>query len=118
MVLAGQVAREILPADAKVIAPYMGDTAFLWQTRRRGWPIGFEIEDKISSGATHYVTVNFDSEAQELMERYKILMMTNEYLILDLTQSATVSDGLVSDDSGLVNELGVASEKSMEGEYR
>jgi hypothetical protein len=42
-------------ADAKVIAPYMGDTAFLFQTNRTGWPIGFEIDKKIAEGAQYYV---------------------------------------------------------------
>ncbi|MFZ1721792.1 MAG: glycosyltransferase family 39 protein, partial [Microgenomates group bacterium] len=46
-VKAGQAAQERLPEDARVIAPAFGDTAFLFQTQRIGWPIGFEIEDKI-----------------------------------------------------------------------
>ena len=37
---AGQAADKILPPEAKVIAPAMGDTIFLFQTNRTGWPIG------------------------------------------------------------------------------
>jgi hypothetical protein len=48
---AGRVADQILPKDAKVIAPYGGDTTFLYQTNRQGWPIGFEIDKKIAMGA-------------------------------------------------------------------
>lgn len=82
----GKIADELLPADALVIAPAMGDTMFLYQTNRRGWPIGFDIDQKISAGATHYVTTSKDDEANELKEKYTIIKETDEYLILDLTK--------------------------------
>lgn len=84
--IAGQAADQLLPANAKVIAPAMGDTMFLFQTRRTGWPIGFEIEDKIKLGATHYVTSSADAEAKELEEKYTTIRKTNDYIILDLTR--------------------------------
>jgi hypothetical protein len=84
---AGQAVNRLTPAEALVIAPYMGDTAFLYQTNRRGWPIGFDIEDKINKGATHYVSVNFDDETNELMAKYQIIEKTNQYVILDLTRT-------------------------------
>ena len=55
---AGRMADRLLPKDAKVIASYNGDTTFLYQTNRQGWPLGFEIDKKIKAGATHYVTVS------------------------------------------------------------
>ena len=73
IVEAGAAADRLLPKDAKVIAPYMGDTAFLYQTKRTGWPIGFEIEDKIAKGAQYYISVNFDDETNALMKKYKVL---------------------------------------------
>lgn len=84
MVRAGQAVDRLTPKDALVIAPYMGDTAFLYQTNRRGWPIGFDIEDKISKGATYYVSTNLDDEARELAERYQVLEQTDEYILLQL----------------------------------
>ncbi len=83
---AGKVVDELLPADAIVIAPAMGDTMFLYQTNRRGWPLGFDIDKKITAGATHYVTTSKDDEANELKEKYTIIKETDEYLILDLTK--------------------------------
>ena len=71
IVEAGKVADQVLPPDAKVIAPYLGDTAFLYQTKRRGWPIGGDIEKKISMGATDYVTVTKDAEVEMLLSRCK-----------------------------------------------
>jgi len=86
IVSAGQKATQILPIEAKIIAPYQGDTAFLWQTQRTGWPIGFDIEGKIAKGATHYITVNYDDEARELATKYQTIIQEEDYLILDLTK--------------------------------
>lgn len=84
IVSAGQAVDRLTPPDSLIIAPYMGDTAFLYQTNRRGWPIGFDIDDKIAKGADYYVTVNFDDEANALMKTYTLVEKTDQYLILDL----------------------------------
>jgi 4-amino-4-deoxy-L-arabinose transferase-like glycosyltransferase len=86
MVRAGEAVDRLTPADALVIAPYMGDTAFLYQTNRRGWPIGFDIEDKISKGAAYYVSTSLDDEARELASRYQVLEQTDEYILIHLTK--------------------------------
>ncbi len=86
---AGKAADAMLPKDAKVIAPYNGDTTFLYQTGRQGWPIGFEIDKKISMGATHYVTVSptdNDLETKELAEKYTVLIRNDKFAIIDLTK--------------------------------
>lgn len=83
-VKAGAAADRLLPTDAIVIAPAMGDTYFLFQTKRRGWPIGFEIEDKIAKGAQFYVSATYDWEAKLLEEQYPVLEKTAEYIIIDL----------------------------------
>jgi hypothetical protein len=84
IVTAGQKVDEITPSDAKIIAPYQGDTAFLFQTNRTGWPIGFEIEDKITKGADYYVSINFDQEAKELMDKYEVIETNPDYVIIKL----------------------------------
>lgn len=86
---AGAAVDRLTPSTALVIAPAFGDTQFLFQTNRRGWPIGFDIDQKIAAGATHYVTTSLDDEARELQQHYLTLEQTPEYLILDLTQPAT-----------------------------
>jgi hypothetical protein len=83
-VKAGQAADQLLPQDALVIAPAMGDTYFLLQTKRRGWPIGFEIEDKIAKGAQYYVSSTYDWEAKMLEEQYQTLVKNEDYIIIDL----------------------------------
>ena len=85
----GQMADKLLPRDAKVIAPYNGDTTFLYQTGRQGWPLGFEIDKKIQMGATHYVTVSptdNDLETRDLANKYTVLVRNEKYAIIDLTK--------------------------------
>jgi 4-amino-4-deoxy-L-arabinose transferase-like glycosyltransferase len=86
---AGKAADRLLPTDAKVIAPYNGDTTFLYQTGRQGWPIGFDIDKKISQGAAYYVTVSptdSDTETKELAEKYTVLVRNDRFAIIDLTR--------------------------------
>jgi len=83
----GKRVATITPTSALVIAPYNGDTAFLYQTERSGWPLGFDIEDKIKKGATHYVSVVYDDEARNLEKKYLLLEKTDKYIIIDLTKT-------------------------------
>ena len=83
---AGEAVNRLTDKNSLVIAPAMSDTAFLFQTNRRGWPIGDNIEDKIARGATIYVSINDDSERRKLADKYEILETGKRYLILDLTQ--------------------------------
>lgn len=95
IITAGQKADEILPKDAKVIAPYNGDTTFLYQTKRTGWPLGFDIDKKITMGATHYVTVSptdSDWETKTLAETYTVLIRNESFAIIDLTKPKAAVD--------------------------
>lgn len=86
---AGIAAQQLLPENAKVIAPYNGDTTFLYQTGHQGWPLGFDIDQKIKMGATHYVTVSptdADLETRDLSNMYTVLVRNEKYAIIDLTK--------------------------------
>lgn len=83
-IVAGQALDKLVDPQALVIAPAMGDTQFLFQTNRRGWPIGFEIEDKINKGASIYVSSSYDWEAKALEEKYQVLAKNENYIIIDL----------------------------------
>lgn len=83
---AGQRADEILPKDAKVIAPFDGDTSILYYITRPGWP-SFQkpIEELIDLGATHMVLVNpTPNDYSGFGTQYKVIDSSKEYLILDL----------------------------------
>lgn len=89
IVEAGRIADKIIPKNAKVIAPYNGDTSFLYQTNRQGWPEGFDIAKKISMGAGYYVTVSptdNDSETKDLANTYTVLVRNDKFAIIDLTR--------------------------------
>src|SRR4030042_3314262 len=87
IVEAGQAADVLIPKDAIVIAPYNGDTAFLYQTKRRGWPVvELPINELIAEGAQYYVSVNFDPQTQEFIQKFKTVKKTDKYVILDLTK--------------------------------
>ncbi len=84
IVEAGRRLDEIAPADAQVIAPYSGDTAFLYQTNRQGWPIGGLIDQRIEQGADYYVSVSRDDETQQLMEEYPVIVEESDFVIIKL----------------------------------
>ena len=89
IVEAGKIADQILPKNAKVIASYNGDTTFLYQINRQGWPLGFDIDKKIKMGATHYVTVSptdNDGETKDLASRFTVLVRNDKFAIIDLTK--------------------------------
>ncbi len=88
MVEAGRALDKIAPQDAKVIAPYNGDTAFLYQTKRSGWPIGFNIEKRIENGATYYVSTSYDDEARQLEKKYTLVEKNDKYIIIKLIEKS------------------------------
>ena len=85
IVEAGKAIDRLTPKDAKVIAPYQGDTAFLYQTHRSGWPVSFYIEKRIAAGATYYVSTSYDDEARDLEKKYTLVEKNDRYIIIKLT---------------------------------
>lgn len=83
---AGEALDKVAPKDSLVIAPYNGDTAFLYQTKRRGWPVVEESFDTvIEKGADYYVSVNLnDPDTKLLLERFEVVERSNTYVIIDL----------------------------------
>lgn len=86
---AGAMADKILPPDAKIIAPYTGDTAFLYQTNRTGWA---SVTRSLTSmvydlGATHFVSVNFDRDTNAVMNQKgnQILYKDSQFVIIKLS---------------------------------
>ncbi len=99
IVEAGRAVEKYTPEKSLVIAPYNGDTAFLYQTHRSGWPVMQDnIENLIAKGADFYVSVNFDDLTKQLIKeateedlkirKYKMIEKTDNYVIIQL-----VADG-------------------------
>lgn len=88
IVHAGQAADKLLPKDAIVAAPYNGDTAFLYQTNRRGFPnLSLPIKDlRDRFNVQYYISVNYDDQTNAIMKKYTVLVQTPEYVIVKLEE--------------------------------
>lgn len=85
---AGQEADKILPKEAVVLAPYNGDTAFLYHTNRSGWPVtALPIPQLVSDfGVTNYISTSHDDKTNWVMRHFKVLKDNNKFTIADLTK--------------------------------
>ena len=81
----GQRVAEILPMDAVVIAhTFDGDTNFLFQTGRRGWSEGMNLEHKLEQGAEYFIGTDTDDLYHYLLERYKLIYQDDDGYVFDL----------------------------------
>lgn len=88
IVEAGRAADKILSKDAIVLAPYNGDTAFLYQINRPGFPfVPLPVFDMIADyGVTHYISTSFDDQTRYVMDRFTVLEENPRFVIVDLTK--------------------------------
>lgn len=89
IVKAGKVVDGLTPKDAKVIAPYNGDTAFLYQTNRRGWPVfDRSIEQFVEDGADYFIIANpTQSDFEGFGKMFPVIASSKDYLLLKLQES-------------------------------
>lgn len=82
----GNIVDQSIPKDAKIVIPYNGDTAFLYQTKRKGWPaVDNSIDNIIERGADYYVSIDLGSiDTVNFSKRFATLTKTDKYIILDL----------------------------------
>ncbi len=87
LIVAGEAVDNMTPKNAKVIAPYDGDTTLLYYTHRKGWP-SFEksLEDLIGMGADYLVLVNPKPQDLGISEKYKLVSSSSAYLLFNLHQ--------------------------------
>ncbi len=88
IVEAGKAVDRLLPKNATVIAPLGGDTSFLYQTNRHGYPVvDRSLEKFIDQGTKYLVSVDLnDSGIQNLARNCKIIGQTNSYVIIELSK--------------------------------
>lgn len=88
IVEAGQAADKLLPKDAVVVAPYMGDTSFLYQTNRHGWAVvAYPIKDLHDMfHVDYYISTSKDAKTNWVMRKYVTIADTKDYVIVDLTR--------------------------------
>lgn len=85
---AGRLADKILPKNAIVAAPYNGDTAFLYQINRIGWPfIPISITNLIADyGVEYYISTTRDNKTNWVLKHFQVLEDNPQFIIADLTK--------------------------------
>lgn len=85
---AGQKTNSILPQNSLIIAPYNGDTTFLYQTNHSGWPIEIynipEIKKQHPNNNLYLVSVSNDKYTNDIKQKYQTLFNNDKFIILDL----------------------------------
>lgn len=86
IVRGGVEANKILPKDAIVLAPYGGDSAFLYQINRNGFTLVINSVEEMRRDykVNFYVSTAKDAKTAWLMQKYKTLVENPEYIIVDL----------------------------------
>lgn len=86
IVEAGKEADRILPKNARVVTPYNGDTAFLYQTNRAGWPVTALPLAQLTSkyDVSYYISTSKDAKTAWVMRHYNLLRNEPDYVIADL----------------------------------
>lgn len=87
----GEAVQRLVPEDSLIVAHYNGDTTLLFATARRGWPIGYSMEEKRADGAEYFVSTALDDETRMLLDQYTLVEQTDLYTIIDIRQAATLS---------------------------
>ncbi len=87
IITAGQAVEKLTAQDAKVIAPYGGDTTLLYNTGRNGWPV-FDrpLPDFIKQGATVMLFVDPGAPELNFKNYFKVLTEGENYIAYDLTK--------------------------------
>ncbi len=88
---AGRKADKILPKNAVVVAPYNGDTAFLYQTNRPGWAVvALPLVELVADyGVTDYISTSRDDQTNWVLRHFQILEDNPRFVIADLTNIKT-----------------------------
>lgn len=91
IIAAGKVTDKTLPPDALVVAPYNGDTAFLYQTNRSGWPIEIYDFNKLKSdhpkNPLYLVSTSMDTYTNNVAMDYQTLTKNDQFIIIDLNHA-------------------------------
>lgn len=96
IVEAGKAADRILPPDAVVVAPYQGDTSFLYQINRPGWAVvAYPMKDLHDMfKVNYYISTSKDAKTKWVMRKYATLVDNKDFVIVDLTRELPGFDRL------------------------
>ena len=88
MIEVGKMADSILPKEALVVAPYNGDSAFLYQTNRAGFAfVPSSIKDLIADyGISYYISTSYDDKTNWVLRYFSPVLQNPQFVIVDLTK--------------------------------
>lgn len=88
IVEAGKAADKLLPMNARVITPYGGDTAFLYQTNRYGYPLfDGNFEKYLKNGANYFISVDpKDQTIKKLEQKCPVISKTDQFIIVEISE--------------------------------
>lgn len=97
VVIAGHAIDRLTEKEAKIIAPYGGDTTFLYNTNRKGWPV-FDrpLTDFIKQGAMYMAFVNPTEPELNFIKYFKTVDRGEKYIIYDLTKPLPASKEILN----------------------
>jgi hypothetical protein len=85
MLAAGKAVDQLTPKDAMIVVPYVGDSSFLYQTKRKGWAsLQDPIPVLIEKGADYLVLLDPGPKGVGFGREYKAIAETSQYIIFDL----------------------------------
>ena len=87
IVEAGKAVDQNTPQNAKVLAPYNGDTTLLYHTNRQGWAsYQHSLEEMIAIGADFLIIVDPAESDRQIAKRFVTVTSTEQYVLLDLSK--------------------------------
>lgn len=87
LMVAGKAIDELTPKNAKIVAPYGGDTTLLYYANRRGWPVFDRSFRKFKkAGASYIAFADPTPEELNLETLFKPVIITSKYAIFDMTK--------------------------------
>lgn len=93
---AGAAADRFLPKNAKVVAPYGGDTTLLYYVNRMGWPV-FDrpLTEFIKDGAGYMVFANPQGPELNFTKYFPVVDKGKDFIIFDLTHPLPAGEQLL-----------------------
>lgn len=86
-----------IPKNAKVVAPYGGDTTFLYAINRSGWPV-FDrpLKQFIKEGAGYMAFAKPGQSELEFIKYFKVVDRGTEFIIFDLSKPTPAGVELIN----------------------
>lgn len=88
---------KILPKNVKVVAPFGGNTTFLYYINRQGWPVfDRDLSEFIRQGAQYMAFTNPTPQELEFIKYFEVTGKGKQYIVFDLTKPTVEGKDLLS----------------------